>query len=42
MIEKFRRFESWEEKIKAVVWGPSWEPGTPRLGDEAMKVDVSL
>lgn len=40
VIEKFRRFESWDEKVKAVVWGPSWEPGTPRLGDEATKVDV--
>ncbi|VVC98435.1 alkylglycerol monooxygenase-like [Leptidea sinapis] len=40
VIEKFRRFEDWGNKIKAVVWGPSWEPGTDRLGDEQLKEDI--
>ncbi|XP_046963353.1 alkylglycerol monooxygenase-like [Vanessa cardui] len=42
VVEKFRRFETWGDKIKAIVWGPSWEPGTPRLGDEDMKLDIEL
>ncbi|XP_050343712.1 alkylglycerol monooxygenase-like [Nymphalis io] len=42
VVEKFRRFETWGDKIKAIVWGPSWEPGSPRLGDEDMKLDVEL
>lgn len=33
---------TWGDKVRAVVWGPSWEPGTPRLGDEAEKIDVSI
>ncbi|XP_072939575.1 alkylglycerol monooxygenase-like [Epargyreus clarus] len=41
VIEKFRSLQSWEHKFKAVMWGPSWEPGTPRLGDEAKKVDIT-
>ncbi|XP_045765344.1 alkylglycerol monooxygenase-like [Maniola jurtina] len=40
VIQKCRRLETWSDKLKAVVWGPSWEPGTPRLGDEDMKVEV--
>ncbi|XP_039749498.1 alkylglycerol monooxygenase-like [Pararge aegeria] len=40
VIQKFSRLESWTDKLKAIVWGPSWEPGTPRLGDEDMKIDV--
>ncbi|CAH0729166.1 unnamed protein product, partial [Brenthis ino] len=40
VIEKFRRLETVGDKIKAIVWGPSWEPGTPRLGEEDMKLDV--
>ncbi|XP_023938616.2 alkylglycerol monooxygenase [Bicyclus anynana] len=40
VIQKFRRLETWSDKLKAIVWGPSWEPGTPRLGDEDMKVEV--
>ncbi|XP_053604142.1 alkylglycerol monooxygenase-like [Plodia interpunctella] len=40
VVEKFRSFESAGDKFRAIFWGPSWEPGTPRLGDEALKVDV--
>ncbi|CAF4813204.1 unnamed protein product [Pieris macdunnoughi] len=40
VIEKFRSFENWEHKIKAIVWGPSWEPGTARLGDDDLKEDI--
>lgn len=41
MIEKIRSFESLGDKLKSIFWGPSWEPGTPRLGEEALKIDVS-
>ncbi|CAG9795386.1 unnamed protein product [Diatraea saccharalis] len=40
VIDKFRRFDKFGDKIKAVFYGPSWEPGTPRLGDENMKIDI--
>ncbi|XP_004931255.1 alkylglycerol monooxygenase-like [Bombyx mandarina] len=40
VLEKFRSYESWGDKMRAIFWGPSWEPGSPRLGDEDMKVDV--
>jgi hypothetical protein len=41
VIEKVRRFNNFGDKMRAVFYGPSWEPGSPRLGDEAMKIDVS-
>ncbi|XP_032512975.2 alkylglycerol monooxygenase-like [Danaus plexippus] len=40
VLEKIRRLQTLEHKIKAVVWGPSWEPGTARLGDEDDKLDI--
>lgn len=42
VVEKFRKMDTWGNKLKAIFWGPSWEPGTPRLGDEDMKIDVSI
>ncbi|KAL0882114.1 hypothetical protein ABMA27_000677 [Loxostege sticticalis] len=40
VVEKVRKFTAFSDKLKAVFYGPSWEPGTPRLGDEDMKVDI--
>lgn len=40
VIEKFRRLTTAGDKFRAIFWGPSWEPGSPRLGDEAMKIDI--
>lgn len=40
VMDKVRSFNSLGDKFRAVFWGPSWEPGTPRLGYEALKVDV--
>ncbi|KAG7308003.1 hypothetical protein JYU34_006632 [Plutella xylostella] len=40
VVEKFRSFSNWWDRFRAVFWGPSWEPGTPRLGDEDLKVEV--
>ena len=25
--------ETWSESLKAVFYGPGWQPGTPRLGN---------
>lgn len=41
MVDKFRRLETYGDKFRAIFWGPSWEPGQARLGDEAEKLDVS-
>lgn len=40
VVEKYRSYKEFGDKLKAIFWGPSWEPGTPRLGEEALKVDV--
>ncbi|CAH0693092.1 unnamed protein product [Chilo suppressalis] len=40
VVDKFRRFDKFGDKLRSVFFGPSWEPGTPRLGDEAMKIDI--
>ena len=33
MLEKAAGMAGWRERLKAVVAGPGWFPGTPRLGD---------
>ena len=33
VVEKAQSMTSWTEKFFAVVKGPGWFPGTPRLGD---------
>ncbi|CAB3255911.1 unnamed protein product [Arctia plantaginis] len=40
VVEKVRKMDTFGNKVRAVLWGPSWEPGTPRLGDEDEKIDV--
>ncbi|XP_041970669.1 alkylglycerol monooxygenase-like [Aricia agestis] len=42
VIEKFQTMKTWGDKFRAVFWGPSWEPGTSRLGDELLKDDVQV
>lgn len=34
--------EGWLNKFKAIFWGPSWNPGRPRLGVEEDKIKVSF
>ncbi|XP_048006686.1 alkylglycerol monooxygenase-like [Leguminivora glycinivorella] len=40
VVEKFRRLETAGDKLRAIFWGPSWEPGQARLGDEDQKIDI--
>lgn len=35
-------YKSLKYQIAAALAGPSWSPGTPRLGDEKYKLDVSI
>lgn len=42
MIEKFRKLEGWKNKLKSIFWGPSWEPGQCRTGEERLKFEVSI
>lgn len=32
--------QGWQDKLAAVWKGPSWQPGKPRLGEDADKLDV--
>lgn len=41
VVQKFNSMVGWRHKIAAVFYGPSWQPGKPRLGDEKDKVKVS-
>ncbi|XP_018565783.1 alkylglycerol monooxygenase isoform X2 [Anoplophora glabripennis] len=40
VIERFHSMESWRYKFAAIFYGPSWQPGKPRLGLEEDKVKV--
>lgn len=42
VIEEFNKMKTWQHKLAAIFYGPSWEPGLPRLGNEANKVKVSF
>lgn len=33
---------TWADAFRAVFYGPSWRPGSPRTGADVDKVDVSL
>eukprot|EP01132_Coremiostelium_polycephalum_P002509 gene2509-3107_t len=33
IYEKLKLYPSWADKLKVLVYGPGWSPGTPRLGD---------
>ncbi|XP_044734945.1 alkylglycerol monooxygenase-like [Chrysoperla carnea] len=41
VFEKAQSMENWKHKLAAIFWGPSWEPGKPRLGCDADKIDVT-
>ena len=32
-MEKAQSMDNWQDKIFALIKGPGWFPGTPRLGD---------
>ncbi|XP_060525578.1 alkylglycerol monooxygenase-like isoform X2 [Cylas formicarius] len=40
VYQRFRAMATWKHKLAAVFYGPSWEPGKPRLGLEQDKVKV--
>lgn len=40
-MQRFGSMKNWKHKLAAVFYGPSWEPGKPRLGLEEDKVRVS-
>lgn len=40
VAEKFSQMDSWSDKLAAVFYGPSWQPGKPRLGLEEDKIKV--
>ncbi|XP_063906985.1 alkylglycerol monooxygenase-like [Zophobas morio] len=40
VAEKFKQMTSWQDKLAAIFYGPSWEPGKPRLGLEQDKIKV--
>ncbi|KAJ8921782.1 hypothetical protein NQ315_008408 [Exocentrus adspersus] len=40
VIQRFNSMKSWKHKLYAVFYGPSWEPGKPRLGLDEDKVKV--
>lgn len=42
IIQKFSTMKGWRHKLAAIFYGPSWQPGKPRLGDEKDKVKVKL
>ncbi|XP_072384079.1 alkylglycerol monooxygenase-like isoform X1 [Diabrotica undecimpunctata] len=41
VIERFKCMKSWNNKLAAIFYGPSWQPGKPRLGLEEDKVKVT-
>ncbi|XP_031767974.2 alkylglycerol monooxygenase-like [Galleria mellonella] len=40
VIERFRSLKTAGDKFRAIFWGPSWQPGSPRLGRDEDKIDV--
>uniref|UniRef100_A0AAR5PM64 Alkylglycerol monooxygenase n=1 Tax=Dendroctonus ponderosae TaxID=77166 RepID=A0AAR5PM64_DENPD len=40
VIQKFQAMSSWKHKLAAIFYGPSWQPGKPRLGLEEDKIKV--
>nr|CAH7728481.1 unnamed protein product [Callosobruchus chinensis] len=40
VIERFNSMTTWSHKLAAIFYGPSWQPGKPRLGLEEDKVKV--
>ncbi|XP_059056684.1 alkylglycerol monooxygenase-like isoform X2 [Achroia grisella] len=42
VIKRFQSMTTTGNKLKALFWGPSWQPGSPRLGNEEDKIDVQF
>ncbi|CAH1996499.1 unnamed protein product [Acanthoscelides obtectus] len=40
VIQRFNSMTTWRHKLAAIFYGPSWQPGKPRLGLEEDKVKV--
>lgn len=40
VVEKFKEMNEWKHKLAAIFYGPSWEPGKPRLGLDEDKIKV--
>lgn len=41
VVGKFKQMTSWKHKLAVIFYGPSWQPGKPRLGLEQDKIRVS-
>lgn len=41
VIHRFNSMKGWKHKFASIFYGPSWEPGKPRLGNEEDKIRVS-
>lgn len=41
VCQKFRQMTDWKLKLAAIFYGPSWQPGKPRLGLDEDKVKVT-
>lgn len=42
VIQKFNSMVGWRKKLASIFYGPSWQPGKPRLGLEEDKIKVKL
>ncbi|XP_017771537.1 PREDICTED: alkylglycerol monooxygenase-like [Nicrophorus vespilloides] len=40
VVERFRSMDCWSHRLAAIFYGPSWQPGKPRLGLEEDKINV--
>ncbi|KAL1505714.1 hypothetical protein ABEB36_005216 [Hypothenemus hampei] len=41
VFESFQKMKGWRNKLAAIFYGPSWQPGKPRLGLDEDKVKVT-
>lgn len=41
VIQRFREMQGLKNKFAAIFYGPSWQPGKPRLGLDEDKIKVS-
>ncbi|XP_050312926.1 alkylglycerol monooxygenase-like isoform X2 [Anthonomus grandis grandis] len=41
VVQRFQAMKGWKNKLAAIFYGPSWQPGKPRLGLEEDKVKVT-
>ncbi|CAH1379824.1 unnamed protein product [Tenebrio molitor] len=40
VAQKFKQMSCWQHKFAAIFYGPSWQPGKPRLGLDEDKIKV--